>query len=90
MALFDCEGQRVVFKIVYFGPSLAGKGTNLKSLRRMAPEKDCGRLMSLRSRRTTSLFFDLLTLRFQVPGHANIKVHSSQCRIKMCTAVLAV
>jgi len=74
MAVFEPERRQATFKVVYFGPSLAGKVTNLKRLSEMAPPRDRGRLLSLRSRRTTSLFFDLLTLRFALPQQPSIKV----------------
>ena len=40
----------MMMKVVYYGPALAGKTTNLKSLHLLAPPGRAGRLMNLEPR----------------------------------------
>jgi signal recognition particle receptor subunit beta len=58
----DFGTREVAVKLVYYGPALSGKTTNLQALHeRMGPEAR-GRLMTLDTRDDRTLFFDLLPL----------------------------
>lgn len=58
----DFGAREVAFKLVYYGPALSGKTTNLQALHdRIGPEAR-GRLMTLDTRDDRTLFFDLLPL----------------------------
>jgi signal recognition particle receptor subunit beta len=58
----DFGAREVAVKLVYYGPALSGKTTNLQALHaRMGPEAR-GRLMTLDTRDDRTLFFDLLPL----------------------------
>jgi signal recognition particle receptor subunit beta len=77
--------QRVInFKIVYYGPGLAGKTANLQYIHRCLPEDHRGKMISLATGDDRTLFFDFLpvsatgvrgfTTRFQlytVPGQTH-------------------
>jgi signal recognition particle receptor subunit beta len=51
-------------KIVYYGPGLAGKTTNLIRLHDLTAESERGEVVSLPSRSDRTLLFDLFPLRF--------------------------
>ena len=60
MALINHRAREIHFKLVYVGPGLGGKTTNLERLHaRLAPEKR-GKLMSIATDHDRTLFFDFL------------------------------
>ncbi len=52
-------------KLVYYGPALSGKTTNLVALHERAGKSSRGRLMTLETKNDRTLFFDLLPLTFR-------------------------
>jgi mutual gliding-motility protein MglA len=61
----DFSAREVTVKLVYYGPALSGKTTNLVSLHEQAGAEARGRLMTLETRDDRTLFFDLLPLTFK-------------------------
>lgn len=57
--------REVAIKLVYYGPALSGKTTNLKALHELVQEKSRGRLMTLETKDDRTLFFDMLPLVFK-------------------------
>ena len=55
-------GREIALKLVYYGPALSGKTTNLKSLHELTSEGSRGRLMTLETKDDRTLFFDMLPL----------------------------
>lgn len=55
-------------KLVYYGPALSGKTTNLIALHERAGKEARGRLMTLETKNDRTLFFDLLPLTFRSQG----------------------
>jgi signal recognition particle receptor subunit beta len=55
-------GREVALKLVYYGPALSGKTTNLRSLHQLTSEASRGRLMTLETKDDRTLFFDMLPL----------------------------
>ena len=77
MAIVDTEERQLTLKIVYCGPPLAGKTTNLTKLYEIVHTGNRGRLMTLDGQGDRTLFFDLLPLFFQVSGlSVRIKVYT--------------
>jgi signal recognition particle receptor subunit beta len=71
----DFAAREVAIKVVYYGPALSGKTTNLLALHRRVGEGARGRLMTLETQDDRTLFFDLLPLRFRSGrGDASIRV----------------
>lgn len=67
MAEFDESANRLTLKLVYYGPALSGKTTNLLQLHdRLAPPVK-GDVMSLDTRGDRTLFFDLLPIGVRLP-----------------------
>jgi mutual gliding-motility protein MglA len=54
--------KEVTLKLVYYGPAMSGKTTNLKALHDRVDEKKRGRLMQLATRDDRTLFFDMLPI----------------------------
>ncbi|MBX3126931.1 MAG: gliding motility protein [Polyangiaceae bacterium] len=61
----DFGARELTIKLVYYGPALSGKTTNLQALHRAADPSAAGRLMTLETRDDRTLFFDLLPLTFR-------------------------
>jgi signal recognition particle receptor subunit beta len=61
--------REVTIKLVYYGPALSGKTTNLRALHELTSEESRGRLMTLETRDDRTLFFDMLPLVFKAEGH---------------------
>jgi len=62
MALINHRAREVHFKIVYYGPGLGGKTTNLKWLHERLPAERRGRLVSIATDHERTLFFDFLPI----------------------------
>ncbi len=61
-------GREVTIKLVYYGPALSGKTTNLRALHELTKDDSRGRLMTLETRDDRTLFFDMLPLVFRADG----------------------
>lgn len=62
-------------KLVYYGPALSGKTTNLVALHDRAGREARGRLMTLETKNDRTLFFDLLPLTFKSEsGDAKLRI----------------
>ena len=62
MALINHRAHEVHFKIVYYGPGLGGKTTNLQLLHDRLPPERRGRLISIATDHERTLFFDFLPI----------------------------
>ncbi len=60
----DFKSRELTVKLVYYGPALSGKTTNLQAIHRLVTSDTAGRLMTLETRDDRTLFFDLLPLTF--------------------------
>jgi signal recognition particle receptor subunit beta len=60
MALINHRSREIHFKIVYYGPGLGGKTTNLKILNERLPAERRGKLISIETDHERTLFFDFL------------------------------
>ena len=74
MIEFDELEKRMVLKLVYYGPALSGKTTNLLRLHDMLERKGRGDLMVLDTKDDRTIFFDLLPFFFTAPSGLKIKV----------------
>lgn len=76
-------GREVAIKLVYYGPALSGKTTNLRSLHQLTSEGSRGRLMTLETKDDRTLFFDMLPLTLRSDERAG--VGGMTLRIKIFT-----
>ncbi len=60
----DFMAKELTVKLVYYGPALSGKTTNLQALHQAVKGDAAGRLMTLETKDDRTLFFDLLPLTF--------------------------
>ncbi|MFO0747700.1 MAG: gliding-motility protein MglA [Myxococcota bacterium] len=60
MAQFNRQKREVSIKVVYYGPGLSGKTTNLVQLHGRYPEAQRGRLVKLDTEQERTLFFDYM------------------------------
>ena len=57
---FSTADKALYLKIVYYGPGLSGKTTNLETIHKITDPEGSGEMVSLRTREDRTLFFDLL------------------------------
>jgi mutual gliding-motility protein MglA len=62
MALFNYATKEITIKIVYYGPGLSGKTTNLQYLHSIFEPAKRGKLLSLATEADRTLFFDFLPI----------------------------
>jgi signal recognition particle receptor subunit beta len=70
----DFSARELTIKLVYYGPALSGKTTNLQALHKMADPTSRGRLMTLETRDDRTLFFDLLPLTFRGESELALRI----------------
>jgi signal recognition particle receptor subunit beta len=70
----DFAARELTIKLVYYGPALSGKTTNLQALHRAADPAATGRLMTLETKDDRTLFFDLLPFTFKDRGGLSVRV----------------
>jgi len=77
VAQVDFTERQLTLKLVYYGPPLSGKTSNLRALHGMVDQLNRGRLMTLDTRDDRTLFFDLLPIFFRASGFSfRIKVYT--------------
>ncbi|MBI5213260.1 MAG: GTPase domain-containing protein [Nitrospirae bacterium] len=74
MIEYDEIEQRMVLKLVYYGPAMSGKTTNLLQLHDILAVEGRGDLMTLDTKDDRTIFFDLLPFFFTAPSGLKIKV----------------
>ena len=74
MIEYDAEEKRMVLKLVYFGPALSGKTTNLLHLHELLDRSRRGDLVVLDTRDDRTILFDLLPFFFITPAGLKLKV----------------
>lgn len=62
MAFFNYSTMQMTAKVVYYGPGLCGKTTNLEYIHAHTTEDTRGEMVSLETQTDRTLFFDLLPL----------------------------
>jgi signal recognition particle receptor subunit beta len=73
-------GREIALKLVYYGPALSGKTTNLRALHQLTTDGSRGRLMTLETKDDRTLFFDMLPLSFRAEGSSGMTL-----RVKIFT-----
>jgi hypothetical protein len=70
----DFQARELTVKLVYYGPALSGKTTNLQAIHRLLSPEGRGRLMTLETRDDRTLFFDLLPLTFNTASGLTVRI----------------
>ncbi len=70
----DIARREIGLKVVYYGPALSGKTTNLQALHRLLGSDLTGHLTTLNTADDRTLFFDLLPVVLNTSGTYRIKL----------------
>ncbi len=74
MVAFNHETREIAIKVVYYGPALSGKTTNLQSLFQRIDPTVRGRLMTLDTKDDRTLFFDMMPVFFRSASGVKVKL----------------
>ena len=74
MVVFNYSTRELTTKIVYYGPGLCGKTTNLQFIYDHMPENVRGKMLSLATKSDRTLFFDFLPIDLGQLGGMKTKV----------------
>lgn len=74
MAELDQQKNRLTVKLVFYGPALSGKTTNLTRLHDLLAPELIGEVMMLETEGDRTLFFDLFPFGFTAPSGLLIKI----------------
>ena len=66
MAFINFARREIAFKIVYYGPALCGKTTNLEQIHEAVDQTSRGELTMLSTQQDRTLFFDFLPLKSDI------------------------
>jgi signal recognition particle receptor subunit beta len=75
MALIDVNNREIHAKIVYYGPSLSGKTTNLVNIHERLPAEMKGEMKSIATEAERTLFFDFVPIEEVRIGGWAIRFH---------------
>jgi len=74
MVQFNHAQREIILKVVFYGPALSGKTTNLQMVHQLLDPQSRGRLMSLDTADDRTLFFDLLPVFFKSKSGFKVKI----------------
>src|SRR5512143_4187346 len=74
MIEYDERDKKMVLKLVYYGPAMSGKTTNVLSLDDLIEKKGRGDLMMLDTADDRTIYFDLLPFFITCPSGLRIKI----------------
>lgn len=74
MVQLNNETRELAVKVVYYGPALSGKTTNLQALFQKIDPKVRGRLMTLDTKDDRTLFFDMMPVFFRTRAGVKVKL----------------
>lgn len=73
MAVYNIRNEEVTVKIVYYGPGLSGKTTNLEHIYSKLPRENKGKMVSMKTRTDRTLFFDFLPMKIEHLNNTSVK-----------------
>jgi signal recognition particle receptor subunit beta len=74
MVQLNNEARELSVKVVYYGPALSGKTTNLQALYQKISPEVRGRLMTLDTKDDRTLFFDMMPVFFKTEAGVKVKL----------------
>lgn len=75
MSFLNYSTREINFKIVYYGPGLSGKTTNIKTIYNKVKQDNKGKLVSLATETERTLFFDFFPLDLGSVKGYKVKFH---------------
>ncbi len=74
MVQFNHAARELTVKLVYYGPGLSGKTTNLQALHEKLDQRARGRLLTVDTADDRTLFFDLMPVFFDSQSGVKVKL----------------
>jgi signal recognition particle receptor subunit beta len=74
MVQINMGQKEITVKVVYYGPALSGKTTNLLQLHRMLSPSAKGKMVTLDTKDDRTLYFDFLPIQFPTAGGFSVKI----------------
>jgi hypothetical protein len=74
MIEYDQQNRKIVLKLVYYGPALSGKTTNILQLHDLMSRNERGELMVMDTVGDRTMYFDLLPFFLVAPSGLKIKL----------------
>ncbi|MEE2673352.1 MAG: hypothetical protein VX466_06135 [Myxococcota bacterium] len=74
MVQINMATKEITMKVVYYGPALSGKTTNLQQLHEMMDPDSRGQMVTLDTKDDRTLYFDFLPVEFATGGGFSIKM----------------
>jgi signal recognition particle receptor subunit beta len=74
MVQLNAAARELTLKVVYFGPGLSGKTTNLQQIHARLPSEIRGKLLSVETHDDRTLFFDMLPVFFESQAGLKVKI----------------
>ncbi len=74
MVQINMAGREIVLKLVYYGPALSGKTTNLQKLHELLDPGTRGKMVTLDTADDRTLYFDFLPVSFGTQGGFTMKL----------------
>ncbi|MEZ4630444.1 MAG: ADP-ribosylation factor-like protein [Deinococcales bacterium] len=75
MSTINAAKREINFKIVYYGPGLSGKTTNLKQIYEHVPSSSRGDMVNIDTEQERTLFFDFLPLDLGLVNGFKTRLH---------------
>ncbi|OEY66575.1 GTP-binding protein [Marinobacter sp. X15-166B] len=74
MAVYNKKACKLTLKVVFYGPALSGKTTNLMQLHSLLHPERMGELMVLETRGDRTLFFDMLPIGLRAASGLDLRL----------------
>ena len=74
MVQINMSTREITVKVVYYGPALSGKTTNLVMLHELMNADARGRMVTLDTKDDRTLYFDFLPIEFETVGGFSVKI----------------
>jgi hypothetical protein len=74
MVQINMAAREIVLKVVYYGPALSGKTTNLQQLHAMLEPDSRGKMVTLDTKDDRTLYFDFLPIEFGTSSGFAVKL----------------
>jgi signal recognition particle receptor subunit beta len=75
MSLINHRSREIHVKIVYYGPGMGGKTTNVQKLHERLPDDRRGRLLSIATEQERTLFFDFMPVALGAVNGFTTRIH---------------
>jgi signal recognition particle receptor subunit beta len=74
MVQINMAAREITVKVVYYGPALSGKTTNLQQLHNLVDSKARGKMVTLDTADDRTLYFDFLPIEFATRSGFSVKI----------------